>query len=383
MPRVPREPRYFESRGGYYVQLNKVQHLLAVGPKDDPKVKEEAWKNFHALMAAHNVLKDGDRAQVQVIIEHHLRWVQANRSKSTFGIRRGFLQSFVNMHGKVLVCDLKMHHLESWVAANKEWRKEPGARKLCRWGSSSQRMAVSAVSTCLRWALKQGYISKNPLPNVERPPCVSRAGTCVVTDELHALFTEYADRRRNKGFRDLLFALYETGARPGEVSGIEAKHYYKKNACWVIEPQTAAEGQMKLAYRGKRRVIYLTEKLRLLVERLNEEHPTGPIFPNRNGGFYNRATLVNRFDLMRKNLNKEAEGKGLPEPVGNWVSLYGYRHKFATDWLEAGKPVAYLAELLGTSIAMIQKHYSHLTDRSDSLRKALLDFGRGGPTAGS
>ena len=51
---------------------------------------------------------------------------------------------------------------------------------------------------------------------------------------------------------------------------------------------------------------------------------------------------------------------------------YGYRHTFATDALARGVPDAQVAELLGHSgTAMLHKHYSHLTARSQVLRDAL------------
>ena len=54
------------------------------------------------------------------------------------------------------------------------------------------------------------------------------------------------------------------------------------------------------------------------------------------------------------------------------VFAYGYRHTFATDALAHGVPDAHVAELLGHSgTAMLHRHYSHLTARSQALRDAL------------
>ena len=62
------------------------------------------------------------------------------------------------------------------------------------------------------------------------------------------------------------------------------------------------------------------------------------------------------------------ERAGVPKgPVA-----YGYRHAFATDVLANGVPDAHVAELLGHSgTAMLHRHYSHLTARSQALREAL------------
>jgi integrase len=62
----------------------------------------------------------------------------------------------------------------------------------------------------------------------------------------------------------------------------------------------------------------------------------------------------------------------LCEKAGLKAIAYGYRHGFATDALANGVPDAQVAELLGHSgTAMLHKHYSHLTARSQVLREAL------------
>ncbi|WP_439627419.1 tyrosine-type recombinase/integrase [Gemmata sp.] len=54
------------------------------------------------------------------------------------------------------------------------------------------------------------------------------------------------------------------------------------------------------------------------------------------------------------------------------VSLYGYRHTFATVALTRGLPDAQVAALLGHSdTTMLHKHYSHLTSQSRALIDAL------------
>jgi integrase len=361
------------------VQINRVRHLLAFGPEDDPAVKAEAWKEFHRLMHMQSVLSNGDQSQVQFVLEQYMQWVQRCRATNTFKKSRNFIQNFVEMFGHIRVCDLKLSHVEEWLQAGMQLRRHEKAKKWCRWGPSSRRIAIGVLVGALRWAVKQGILTRNPLPPIERPPAVSRAGTCIITDDMHRLLLRCAEQRRRKGYRDYLVALYETGARPSEIACLEARHYRKTRtyACWVIEPNDPGPGANKLAYLGRRRVIYLSETLQEMVEELNRLHPTGPIFPNESGLHFTLAALEVRFQNFRKRINREAEKNGLPRPFPPGVSLYGYRHRFVTDWLEAGKPVGHLAELLGTSMAMIQKHYSHLTERSQAISDQLKSFSRG------
>ena len=56
------------------------------------------------------------------------------------------------------------------------------------------------------------------------------------------------------------------------------------------------------------------------------------------------------------------------------TTAYLYRGAFATDALENGVPIATVAELLGhQSTAMVSKHYSSLSERTEHLRKAAAE----------
>ena len=50
MPRHPKEPRYYQSRRAYYVQVGGKQVLLAKGDKDDPEVLKRAKEKFRAVV---------------------------------------------------------------------------------------------------------------------------------------------------------------------------------------------------------------------------------------------------------------------------------------------------------------------------------------------
>jgi integrase len=60
------------------------------------------------------------------------------------------------------------------------------------------------------------------------------------------------------------------------------------------------------------------------------------------------------------------------DAYGSWERVpYGYRHTFATDALANGVSDAHIAELLGHSVAMLGRHYSHLVARTGVLKAAL------------
>src|SRR5262249_36870072 len=64
-----------------------------------------------------------------------------------------------------------------------------------------------------------------------------------------------------------------------------------------------------------------------------------------------------------------AKAAELPSEPHTGVCLYTLRHCFITDALLGGIPTLEVARLVGTSVAMIEKHYGHLV--ADAARKRL------------
>jgi len=107
---------------------------------------------------------------------------------------------------------------------------------------------------------------------------------------------------------------------------------------------------------------------------LVRERPTGPLFLYRlrkprtqKYASYAPWTKQRAVDVCWK-LRKRA---GVPHLIP-----YSFRHTFAVRWLRERKPIAALAEILGTSIQQIVDHYSHLAKQTDYLRSLVDDFDR-------
>lgn len=56
------------------------------------------------------------------------------------------------------------------------------------------------------------------------------------------------------------------------------------------------------------------------------------------------------------------------------LSAYTLRHSVITDLVRDGLPILTVAQLSGTSVAMIEKHYGHLVrnDATDALAKLAI-----------
>jgi integrase len=87
------------------------------------------------------------------------------------------------------------------------------------------------------------------------------------------------------------------------------------------------------------------------------------LFPNARGGRID-------FRIFGRKHWRAAQTKAGIEPVR---CLYDLRHTYATFALRAGIPVFAVSRFMGTSIAMIDRHYGHLAHDSREHAVSLLD----------
>jgi site-specific recombinase XerD len=112
-----------------------------------------------------------------------------------------------------------------------------------------------------------------------------------------------------------------------------------------------------------------------LVRELMTRYPEGPIFRTESGQPWKLNTICARFASIITAANNAAARSGGPT-VREAVTAYSYRHAYVTRWLEAGENPLMLCELLDTSMDMLRRHYSHLFERTETLRDHLNSFER-------
>jgi integrase len=331
----PRKP-YFRESDGWWVSRFRGEYVkLARGQENEA----EAKKRFHELMAleAAGTPVESAEATTAALCEAFLAWSHRENEKRTYEFYRPFLQSFVDLHGLVRVRDLKPYHVTRWFEA------QPG------WNQSTRRCAVTALKRALNWAVKEGYLGSNPLKEVVKPPAGHRDK--VVSGQEHETITGAV---RDGAFRMFLFAMRSTGCRPGEVSSVTAQQVNLDAGTWTFKRHKTVKKT------HKPRVVFLTPEMVELCRQLMGKYPDGPLFRNSRGKPWNRNAIRCRFRRLRAKLN-----------LDRGVVAYAYRHTFTTEGLEAGVPIATMAELLGhTSTKMISDHYGHLDQKGDHLREA-------------
>ena len=111
---------------------------------------------------------------------------------------------------------------------------------------------------------------------------------------------------------------------------------------------------------GKARRVFIPPFLsRALRRRQAEAESTAPIFSTfRGGAAWTPGNLSNATARLRRQAN--AAGYNFADTGAERLTCYRWRHTAASTLLMRGVDVATVAELLGTSVMMIQRHYGHL-----------------------
>jgi integrase len=153
-------------------------------------------------------------------------------------------------------------------------------------------------------------------------------------------------------FRDLVTVAWETGARPQDVTRMEAGHIEVKNQRAVI-PMKEAKGKKRI------RIVYFTDNALEVVTRRMERYPEGALFRNTRGSMWTTFSVDCRF-------------KRLVEKFGKKIALYDLRHSFSTRLLEAGVDPLTVSLLLGhVDTTVLTRVYAHTAQNSEHLLKAL------------
>jgi integrase len=356
--------RYFASRQAYYFQHKGRQHKLAQGPDDGPTGPTylKALAKFKEILELDGVESAGARNTVRAILEKYVQHIEARMKPGTVELRAQNYRPFVQVHGETAVGNLTHFQVEEFIDEMRKPRTYRGHK--VRWGNGSVRTFIDSLQAALNWAVKKQLIPKNPLKGLEKPDFTSRSRDCLVSPEQHLRIVNAA----SKSFRPFVEVLEATGARPSELAAATAQAFDAKIGALVYYPETTrkeGEHSHKSARKKKVRKIYLTGRALQIVKTLCMKHPEGPLFRTRRKLIWTIPEITSRLRVIRAKV-------GMPK-----LTAYSYRHTFATRWLESGKSVELLAELLGNTPAVIQKHYSHITGNDDLLRKQLADFRSG------
>lgn len=259
----------------------------------------------------------------------------------------------------------------SLIAQFHQWRTEKVGYEL---KASTQNNHNAALNCVFDYAVEKGWMTESQRPSLKNTGQATEVRGIFSTDELIELqqfihkWTLEGRATKTRYLRELL-GLYVTfiactGVRPGtETKELKWKHiqFIQKPKMRIIHitlPQ-GKRGSRELVARSE--LWPLLDKLRELqpeyqsitLEELIAKKEDKHLFRMRDGTKpYN---LVNAFaDCLKEAELDKGDKDGKPR------SLYSLRHYYATQRVLEGLSLGILANQMGTSMVMIERHYSHL-----------------------
>lgn len=244
---------------------------------------------------------------------------------------------------KVKLDKLRRHHLRSWRK-----RLEQAPALLTRTKEGEKRWKERAKSTVNRDMVPlRAALGRVLTPG---PPNTDAAWQEALkpfkgADKRREVYLDKGERKRLinaacEETRPFLRALCLLPLRPGSLASLTARDFDKRTRTLTI-------GKDK---NGIPRQISLPQVVAdFLAAQVKGKLPTAPVFARHSGDAWNK-------DTWKHPIKDAVRGANLPDAV----SAYTLRHSVITDLIRVRLPILTVAQLSGTSVAMIEKHYGHL-----------------------
>jgi integrase len=280
-------------------------------------------------------------------VELYLGRHAVTRRSRTIGTLRQRLAYATRDYGDVLLAELERMsgELADWQATLPE---------RSRYG------IVQALRQTLEAGVRWGYLGANPAklagPNPQPTPRAVRVFTYLELDTIAA--------ELSKAYQPLPAFVAATGLRPEEWAALERRDVDRRQGL-VNVLRTVSNGELvELGKTSKsRRQVPLSSRAAASLAMLPARLDTALLFPAPAGG------PINLNNFHRREWRPAIEASGVAEPA----RPYDLRSTFASNALAAGVTVFELARVMGTSVAMIERHYGALLDGAHAGIAGRLD----------
>lgn len=265
------------------------------------------------------------------------------------------------------------------------WRKQKMGHEP---KSSSISTHNSALNRVFDEAMEHGYITKSQIPELRNKGVKSERRADFTKDEYLQLLRfmrvwvkegkDGKSRWMRELLRDYVLILANTGMRHGTESyGLKWKHisfFEAKGRQFILMNVDGKTGKRELVARHNvvkylARIHKRTDDIKdMSFDELIKKGVDKDVFRLPDGS--KTQSLGQTFEILMKDadllVDRRTEQKR---------TLYSLRHTYATLALvQAKMDIHTLAKQMGTSVTMIEKHYSHLTPRMRAHELAGFDF---------
>lgn len=255
-------------------------------------------------------------------------------------------------HAERAFGDVPLRELAHMAAEVAAWRaRQPERVRYARMG---------ALRQCLGAAVRWGYATANPAklagPNRQPSPrgvrVFTRAELDSIAAELHPMYAPLPT-----------FAA-ATGLRPEEWQALQRRDVDRRAGVLTVARTVSSGEVVELGKTARsRRQVPLTRRALAALDSLPPRLDSPWLFPAPGGG------VLNLDNFRRRTWAPAIEAGGVRTPA----RLYDLRSTFASEALAAGVTVFELARVMGTSVAMIERHYGALLDGAGAGIAGRLD----------
>ena len=217
-------------------------------------------------------------------------------------------------------------------------RKKDGSIATRQRASATLNRDMVPFRAALNLALSSGYVLSNLAwkKALEPSPANGRRNTYLDKGQRSGLLSAIeADDART-----FVHGLCILPLRPGALAGLLVSDFDPRRGELLIQTDKSGAGRRILLPREA------ADQLTLLAE---GQYSDSPLFRRTDGRKWDK-------DAWKGPIKKAAELAKLP----NTVSAYTLRHSTITDLVQGGLDLLTIAQVSGTSVAMIEKHYGHL-----------------------
>jgi integrase len=410
---MPRQPALRKKTvNGHTYWFTKTGGETSFGRVDEVSL-EDAQKMFAThLLKVRTEGRVINRRNLTVcdLIDHYLTWVQKKRSQATYEMRQRHCQGFANYKpgasktrlGRLPALQVRGDDLEGWLASLDADLPADGKLE-----PQTKLHAETSVRACFRWGTRNPspttYLPPDfrPFAAVERtevPPKVLAEEDLMKVAERQALFAAAAfdlNQFRRHGLAktvakngaaglrkyertaghlaDLLTCFYATGARTSELLNCRVADFQPGLRQVVLGKHKRSRTQRVARHR---QVTLNDEAVAVFTRHCAGKKAEEFVFLRRNGRPWNVWTAAKHFGRLKE----VAAATGLGT-VREEITLYDFRHLWISEALAAGNSIYAVAQMAGTSIAMIERVYGHFITRSARAAQAKLDEYRRGVDA--
>lgn len=263
--------------------------------------------------------------------------------------------SYVLNNGKLASTELQKltpAHLQTWRKALKALPTTSGARRGEKRSDSSLNRDMTCFRAALNLAYRDGLVSSDfawrgkllPVKDADR-----RRNVYIDVDQRRKLVSHAPD-----DLAGLLRAMSIVPLRPGALAALTVASYDKRLKTLTVGKDKA----------GRDRKLMLPDTTAtFFADHCKDKLPGAPLLARSNGKQWEK-------DAWKYPVKDAAAAAELPDTV----TCYTLRHSVITDMIHGGLDITTVAQLSGTSVLMIEKHYGHLTQKHarDALARLVL-----------